>query len=119
MPVEYTVNVNAITTPPIIAVEVTAGCGGGSTKEEVLVAATEPTVDWTDGLWADTSTIYPPGTATQGEVVVEATEPSGSFEIWADTSVVSPVTTNQIDVLMSHIKSLELRITELEGQHGD
>lgn len=115
MPIEYEVTVNAITAPPIISVEVAAGCGGGSTKEEVLVSATEPTVDWTDGLWADTSTIYPPGTAAQGEVVVEATEPSGSFEIWADTSVVSPVVTDQLDVLMAHIKSLELRITELEG----
>jgi len=114
-PIEYTINVNAVQVPPIIDVEVTAGCGAGSGKEEVIVQATEPTVDWTDGLWADTSVIYPPGTAAQGEVVVAATEPSGTWEIFADTSVVSPVVTDQITLLMAHIEALELRITELEG----
>lgn len=116
MATEYTVTVNAITTPPIIGVEVTAGCGGGgSTKEEVFVRPVEPTEDWTDGLWADTSTLVT-ADGSVDEVVVALTEPPGAWEIFADLSVVSPVVmaSDDVTILMAHIRALEIRVAELE-----
>lgn len=119
MAVEYTINVNAITAPPIIGVEVAAGCGSADTKEEVLVQATEPTVDWIDGLWCDTSTLVT-SDGSVDEVVVAGAEPTGAWEIWGDVSVVNPVIAMEdVAALIAKVKALELRLAELEQRGGE
>lgn len=90
--------------------EVMLGTDGGLYSNEVHLGATAPTLSGPD-LWAnpDEGTLYAAATGPTGavewvpvggsEVEVDAVEPAGEWELWADTSTVGPIVSTTVIAL--------------------